>query len=178
VIEQPACAFCDRIVRISGHYAIHGLFEYRLKAVLDIRFDLQVIRRIVRPPHCSFVVCSWLRWSIRLSGLFAGGFDSFYIVCGFLMSRPWLRVLRYGPQVKIGVDNIVRHANLAVRRTYHQAVLDQHAHVFMHSFHIAVQLPRYQFKLHVVGVPARVRGHKKALFRGHRPRHLPAPYDL
>ena len=50
--------------------------------------------------------------------------------------------LRYGAQVEIGVNNIVRHANLAVRGTYHQAVLDQHAHIFMHSFHIAIQLAR------------------------------------
>ena len=46
--------------------------------------------------------------------------------------------LRYGAQVEIGVNNIVRHANFAVYRTYHQAVLDEHAHIFMHSFHIAI----------------------------------------
>jgi hypothetical protein len=26
VIEQPACAFSDRVVRISGHYAYYGRF--------------------------------------------------------------------------------------------------------------------------------------------------------
>jgi hypothetical protein len=37
----------------------------------SMRYD--AIRRIVRPPHCSFVVCSWLPWSIRLSGLLPEG---------------------------------------------------------------------------------------------------------
>jgi hypothetical protein len=36
----------DKAERVNQHLPIHRLFEYRLEVVFDIRFGLQVIRRI------------------------------------------------------------------------------------------------------------------------------------
>ena len=45
-------------------------------------------------------------------------------------------------QVKVGLNNIIKHANLAFRLAHYEDLLGQHTHILVHSFHVAIQLMR------------------------------------
>src|SRR5271154_3178945 len=80
----------DNAERVNQHLPIHGLFKYRLEVVFDIHFGLQVIRRIVGSHLDLSAFALGCHGHSFLAGFLTGGFNSFHIVCAFLMSASWL----------------------------------------------------------------------------------------